>query len=191
MPVTRRITLRRKKRAMTLDHVEFQKEFAIESMKSEQLRVSILIGAMVSALLLVFVLTFFFFDDFQAAFHGNFKAFLWAVAIVFGVNLLYLLGERMVLDRRIRKQQPPFPALKYLSAFVETSIPTAGMIVGSFFLGPIYTLFTPAPFIYPLFISLSALRLNVRLCIFTGAVEGLEYALLAIYFITTTAVGSV
>jgi len=74
---------------------------------------------------------------------------------------------------------------------VETSIPSAGMLVGSFFLGPIYTLFTPAPFIYPLFISLSALRLNVRLCIFTGFVAGLEYSLLAMYFISQTAPGTV
>jgi adenylate cyclase len=56
-------------------------------------------------------------------------------------------------------------------------------MIGSLFLGPIYTLFTPAAFIYPLFISLSALRLDVRLCIFTGAVAGIEYALLAIYLI--------
>jgi adenylate cyclase len=60
------------------------------------------------------------------------------------------------------------------------------MIVGSMFLGPIYTLFTPAAFLYPLFISLSALRLDVRLCIFTGAVAGLEYTLLALYFIQTS-----
>ena len=48
-------------------------------------------------------------------------------------------------------------------------------------------MFTPAAFIYPLFISLSALRLNVRLCIFTGAVAGLEYTLLAFYFIRQAA----
>ncbi|HEX6716137.1 MAG TPA: adenylate/guanylate cyclase domain-containing protein [Pyrinomonadaceae bacterium] len=191
MPVTRRITLRRKRIARAVDQAVFEKEFALESLKSERLRVSILIGAIVSALLLVIVLVSFFFDDFQAAFHGNFTSFLFAVAIIFGVNVCYLLGERVVLGRMIKNQLRPIPALKYLSAFVETSIPTAGMIVGSFFLGPIYTLFTPAPFIYPLFISLSALRLNVRLCIFTGAVAGLEYALLAIYFIKTSAVGSV
>src|ERR1044072_7441479 len=89
----------------------------------------------------------------------------------------------MAIDRVIRKRQKPFTALKYLSSFVETSIPTAGMIVGAMFLGPIYTLFTPAAFIYPLFISLSALRLNVRLCIFTGAVAGIEYTILAVYLI--------
>jgi adenylate cyclase len=179
----RRISLRRKKRDVT---DLFEEEFALESLKSDRLRVSILIGAIVSSLLLVTILIPIFIDDFQRAFHGNFRGFLLGVCIVFGVNLCYLIAERTVLDRLIKKRQRPYARLKYMSAFVETSIPTAGMIVGSMFLGPIYTLFTPAAFIYPLFISLSALRLDVRLCIFTGTVAGLEYTLLALYFIQTS-----
>jgi adenylate cyclase len=180
MSVARRITLRRKKR----DAAElFEEEFALESLKSDRLRVSILIGAIISALLLVLIMVPIFFDQFQSAFHGNFRGFLLAVFIIFGANLTYLIVERIAIDRLIRKRQRPFAALKYLSAFVETSIPTAGMIVGAMFLGPIYTLFTPAAFLYPLFISLSALRLNVRLCLFTGTVAGVEYILLALYFI--------
>jgi adenylate cyclase len=185
------LTLRRKKSSNTVNTELFEKEFALESLKSERLRVSILIGAITSALLLVLLMTLFFFDAFEAAFHGRFKGFLSAVGIIFGLTLVYLLAERAVISRRIKIQQRPSAVFKYLSALVETSIPTAGMIVGSMFLGPIYTLFTPAPFIYPLFISLSALRLNVRLCVFTGAVAGLEYSLLAIYFIKSTANGSV
>ena len=180
MLVARRITLRRKKRdAAAL----FEEEFALESLKSDRLRVTILIGAIISALFLVLILVSFFFAEFQTAFHGNFRSFLLAVFIIFSANLAYLLVERAAIDRLIRKRQKPFAGLKYFSAFVETSIPTAGMIVGSIFLGPIYTLFTPAAFLYPLFISLSALRLNVRLCIFTGTVAGVEYILLALYFI--------
>ncbi len=180
MPVARRITLRRKKRNAT---DLFEEEFALESLKSDRLRVSILIGAIISALLIVLALVPIFLDQFQSAFHGNFRNFLISVWVIFGVNLGYLAGERIIIDRLIKKRVKPFAALKYLSAFVETSIPTAGMMMGSLFLGPIYTLFTPAAFLYPLFISLSALRLNVRLCIFTGAVAGLEYTLLALYFI--------
>jgi adenylate cyclase len=144
-----------------------------------------------SALVFVLIMAPIFYGDFQSAFHGRFREFLLAVYVIFGANLLYLIAERIILNRLIKKQQKAFPALKYVSAFVETSIPTLGMMVGSSFLGPIYTLFTPAAFIYPLFISLSALRLNVRLCIFTGAVAGIEYTLLALYFIqksSTTAV---
>lgn len=181
-----RTILRRRKRT-TVDHDVFEKEFALESLKSDRLRVTILIGAIVSSVLLLFVMMPIFFDQFQTTFRGNFRGFLIAVGLVFGVNVTYLVIERIIIDRLIKNQRKPSTALKYLSSFVETSIPTAGMIVGALFLGPIYTLFTPAAFIYPLFISLSALRLNVRLCIFTGAVAGLEYSLLAVYFIQKAA----
>jgi len=180
MSVARRISLRRGRRAVT---DEFEEQFALESLKSERLRVSILIGAVVSSVTLLMLLMPFFYDQFQEAFHGNIKGFLFAVVILFGSNICYLGVEYIILGRIIKKQLKPIPAMKYVSAFVETSIPTVGIMIGSLFLGPIYTLFTPAAFIYPLFISLSALRLNVRLCIFTGAVAGVEYSLLAIYLI--------
>lgn len=180
MPVARRISLRRGK-LVSAD--QFEEQFALESLKSERLRVSILIGAVVSSAGLLLLLTPFFFNQFQAIFHGNVRGFLLAVVILFGANICYLGMEYFLLGRIIKQRLKPIPALKYVSAFVETSIPTIGMMIGSLFLGPIYTLFTPAAFIYPLFISLSALRLNVRLCIFTGAVAGIEYSLLAVYFI--------
>lgn len=187
MSVARRMTLRRKKNKRAVDHDVFEKEFAIESLKSERLRVTILMGAIISAVALLLLMTLIFFEQFDTTFRGNARMFLFAVIVLFGVNVSYLMAERIVLGRLIKKQMKPFPALKYLSAFVETTIPTAGIIIGSFFLGPIYTFFTPAAFIYPLFISLSALRLNVRLCIFTGAVAGLEYSLLAVYFLRQAA----
>src|SRR5262245_9713729 len=170
-----------------IHHDVFEQEFAIESLKSERLRVTILMGAIISSITVLLLMTLLFFEQFNTTFRGNARTFLFAAIVLFGVNICYLLAERFVLGRLIKKQMRPIPALKYLSAFVETSIPTAGIIIGSFFLGPLYTLFTPAAFIYPLFISLSALRLNVRLCIFTGAVAGLEYSLLAFYFVQQAA----
>src|SRR5215813_7672540 len=180
----RRMTLRRRKTLHAVDHEVFEKEFAIESLKSDRLRVTILMGAIVSSVALLLLLTLFFFAQFQATFRGNARGFLFAAIVLFGVNVCYLLVEWILLGRLINKQMRSVPALKYVSAFVETSIPTAGIIIGSYFLG-IYTLFTPAAFIYPLFISLSALRLNVKLCIFTGAVAGIEYSLLSLYYLQT------
>lgn len=166
-----------------VDQDVFEQEFALESLESDQLRVTILIGAIVSSVLLVVLLAQIFAEQFQTVFHGNMHGFLIAVGVVFAVNLAYLLAERFIISRLIKNKIRPSNVLKYVSAFLETSIPTTGIIVGSLFLGPIYTLFTPAAFIYPLFISLSALRLDVKLCIFTGAVAGLEYILLSIYLI--------
>src|ERR1041385_7899497 len=117
----RRLKLRRKRR----DAKDvFEQEFALESLKSDRLRVSILIGAIVSALLLVLSLVPIFLDEFQRAFHDNFRNFLIAVFVIFGVNLCYLIGERIALNRLIKKRLKPHTTLKYLSAFVETSIPT-------------------------------------------------------------------
>jgi adenylate cyclase len=182
MSVATRLARRRRKRA-AMDQDVFEQEFALESLKSDRLRVTILIGAIVSSVLLVVLLAQIFAEQFQTVFHGNMHGFLVAVGVVFGVNLTFLMAERIVIGRLIKNHIRPSSALKYLSAFLETSIPTTGILVGALFLGPIYTLFTPAAFIYPLFISLSALRLDVKLCIFTGAVAGLEYSLLSIYLI--------
>ena len=186
MPSAPRMTLRRNKRA-AVDHDAFENEFALESLKSDRLRVTILIGAIGSSVLLITVMSLLFFEQFQTVFHGNSRGFLTAVGLVFGGNVSFLMAERVIIGRLIKNQIRPSNSLKYLSAFLETSIPTTGIIVGSLFLGPIYTLFTPAAFIYPLFISLSALRLDVRLCFFTGAVAGLEYSLLAVYLVQQAA----
>src|ERR1051325_5153982 len=110
MSVARRITLRRRKRDAT---ELFEEEFALESLKSDRLRVTILIGAIISALLLVLILIPVFLDEFQRAFHGNFRRFLLAVFINFGGNLIYLLLELMAIGRLIKRRPKPHPALKY------------------------------------------------------------------------------
>src|SRR4029078_4173674 len=119
------------------DHDVFEREFGIESLKSERLRVTILMGAIISSVAVLFLITLFFFEQFNTTFRGNARKFLFAAIVLFGVNICYLLAERIALGRMIKNQMKPFPALKYLSAFVETSIPTAGIIIGSYFLGPL------------------------------------------------------
>jgi len=169
----------------------FESEFALEVLRSDQLRVTILIGVLLSAVTVVFVLMFFSFDQFQRAFHGNIRGFLISVSTLVGLNLAWLVIERILIDYRIRKQRSITFPIQLFSAFIETSIPTIGMLIGSMYLGPVYTLFTPAVFIYPLFIVVSALRLDFRLCVFTGAVAGLEYLTLALYLISKGSTASV
>src|ERR1043165_5067771 len=100
--VRRRMTLRRRKIARMADHEIFEREFAIESLKSDRLRVTILIGAIVSLGLILFLLAMVFFREFEITFHGNFGRFLVAVVVVFGANLCYLLAERIVIDGLIK-----------------------------------------------------------------------------------------
>jgi adenylate cyclase len=161
----------------------FENEFALEVLKSDKLRVTILVGAVSSALLLLLILSVSTFEEFQRTFHGNFKEFLLVVSSVIGLTLTCLLIERAAINRKIKRQGKASSLLQYLSAFIETSLPAVGIIVAAQFLGHVFALFTPAPFVFPLFIVLSALRLDFRLCIFTGAVAGLEYSLLAMFYV--------
>jgi len=162
---------------------KFDSEFALEVLQSDKLRITILIGVIVTMDALMLVLLTLSFDQFRQSFHGNIRGFLISFGIVSSSAILCLLLERAVVSGRMKSRKSLPVHWQYLSAFIETSLPTAGMIVGSMFLGPVYTLFTPAAFLYPVFIVLSALRLDMRLCIFTGVVAGVEYATIALYFI--------
>jgi len=158
-------------------------ELGMEILKSDRLRITILVGVIGSALLVVLLLSIFSYEQFQRAFHGSFKSFLACVLLIIGLGITCLLLQRRALARKISQHEKAFALWQYLSAFVETSIPTAGMILSAQFLGPVYALFTPATFIYSLLIVLSVLRLNHRLCLFTGAVAGFEYSVLAMFFL--------
>src|SRR5450432_4111492 len=138
---------------------------------------------MLSALLIVLIVALLGFEQFQRSFHGNFRGFIATFITAMGVALVCLVVERVVIDHLSRKQANPSTLIRYLSSCVETSIPTLAMMIGSLFLGPIYALFTPATLLYPVFIVLSALRLNARLSVFTGAVVAIEYSALALYFV--------
>jgi adenylate cyclase len=164
-----------------------ERQFALEILKSDKLRVTILLGAWLGSFALAVCLFVLFSAQFQATFHGRFDQFWVRFLFIAFVTAAALFVERLAIARLIRKQQEGSPLLRYLSAFIETSIPTIGIIVSNHFLGSIYGLFTPAPTAFALFIVLSILRLDFKLCVFTGAVAALEYGAVAIYLIKTSA----
>jgi adenylate cyclase len=168
----------------------FEDQFGQEILKSDKLRVTILIGAICSFCLALLLLSLFGLQQFQETFHGRYPRFLLTFLTFFAIALACLLIERHLIVHRLEERGKASPLLQYLSAFIETSLPSIGVIVGIQFLGPIYALFTPAPFVYPLFIVLSALRLNSRLCVFTGAVAGIEYSIISLYLIQTSGITS-
>jgi adenylate cyclase len=63
----------------------------------------------------------------------------------------------------------------YMNALVELSVPMVMTLVAAAYTNPANALSGPASYIYFLFIVLSALRLDFRLCLFTGAVASLGY----------------
>jgi adenylate cyclase len=162
----------------------FESELALEILKSDKLRVTILICAVGVVLLATLTLAVFGFEDFQAVFHGQFKSFLMLVLSTMIVGLGYLIVELIVINRLIDERRKASSYLPYVSALIETFIPLAILLATAQFVGAAYVLLTPAPFVYPLLIVLSTLRLDFKLCVFTGAVAAFQYWTLAIIFLT-------
>lgn len=146
----------------------FEREFALEILKSDRLRITLLMFVFTVAALIIPVFSVFSFENFQSSFKGYFNSFVLTFVIIFVVTLSCLALERWAITRLIKQQKRGKPLLQYVSAFIETSIPSIALITTAQFLGPVYSLFTPAPFVYAVLIVLSTLRLDFRLCVFTG-----------------------
>ncbi|MBA3468574.1 MAG: adenylate/guanylate cyclase domain-containing protein [Herpetosiphonaceae bacterium] len=74
-----------------------------------------------------------------------------------------------------RALQPPLMS-RIANVFVETSLPTAILVILAVFQGPRAALQTNIVWLYTLFIILATLRLSLTLCLWTGFVAAAEYA---------------
>ena len=161
----------------------FEDGLALEVLRGEKLRVTILTCVILALLLLLNLLALVMLAQFQRGFHGNFRSFQLGSTLIGSTMLLYLLGERTLITRHLKQGKKLGLFHRYLTTFLETSVPTAGLIFGAWLLGPVYGLVSPIIFWYPILILISALRLDFKLSVFTGSVAALEYFGLALFFI--------
>ena len=96
----------------------------------------------------------------------------WALQVVavFGLLASYELAIRQVVGRRLEQGKTLPRRLRFLNAFVETSVPSILILLGSRQVDPVYPLESAAAYMYPVFIVLSTLRLDFSLSVFTGCV---------------------
>lgn len=178
----RRLGLRADRRGAAAESI-LEAEFEREALGTERLRVLVLLIVIATGLSLSLLSPAFISEEIARAFHGSAGTFVqWRVAVLL-VLIAYLVAERVRLNRLNRSGRSIPPFYRYFSAFVETSFPTIELLVAASYIDPVATLSMPPVFIYPLFIVLSALRLNFRLSVFTGAVAAFEYTLVALLFV--------
>ena len=105
----------------------------------------------------------------------------WAlhVVVVFVLLACYRLAIRQVVGRRLEQGKILPRPLRFLNAFVETSVPSILILLGSRHVDPVYPLESAAAYMYAVFIVLSTLRLDFRLSVFTGCVAAVEYVILS------------
>src|ERR1700704_1246493 len=88
--------------------------------------------------------------------------------IAYELLIVAVIGRRLARGRDV----PVFA--RYFGALVETSLPSAILLIQIAVLGPVQALGFTGPLLYFLFIVLSTLRLDFWLSAFTGAVAAVE-----------------
>ncbi len=148
----------------------FEAELTRRILISEQRRAVIL--AWVLSGLTVLALTFALIARLRGE---QFPAFAWIIAIAcLGCGFEWM-GSRL-LARAVKRGLPLARFRLYASALVELSVPTIMILIVAAHMNPAAATTGPASYIYFLFIILSALRLDFRLCVFTGAFAAAAYA---------------
>ena len=178
----RKLGLRAARRRADAESI-LEAEFEREALGAERLRVLVLTIVIGAGLSLSLISPAFISEEIARTFHGGARTFVqWRVAVLL-VLVAYLVAERVRLNGFIKSGRRIPTFYRYFSAFVETSCPTVEIMVAASYIDPATTLSMPPVFIYPLFIVLSALRLNFKLSVFTGAVAALEYTLVALVYV--------
>jgi adenylate cyclase len=173
------VTTARRRQHAGVDKNTFEKQLEREILVSERLRVTILAAVFAFSLLVLLVMM-------EAEPHFVARLFRRQlppgyVVATLGFMLLYELATWKLVTKRIAEQRLS-PVRRYLNALVETSFPTAGIVLLAQIYTPGQALLMPPVFGYFLFVALSTLRLSFRLCLFTSGVAALEYMLLVVLF---------
>ena len=159
----------------------FDAQLMRETLRSERLRATILASVMAVMGLTLFLLSRLDASEFLTSLRQTQTEYtmLWLTGglVLYELVLRYMLGRLLQSNRRA-----PLP-LRYVNAWLETTIPTLAIILFAQRLEPMYALVSVAPFVYFLFIILATLRLEFWLCVFTGGIAAAEYVALAWYYL--------
>jgi len=133
-----------------------------------------LLGVLVAVFGLLYAL---FHQDYLRRFLAP-AAFIHMLAVI-GLLFCYELALRHRIGRWLEQGRSVPGVLRYLNAFVETSVPSLLIYLLSRETNPIHVLQSAAGSLYAVFIVLSTLRLDFRLSVFTGLVAAAEYVALS------------
>lgn len=154
----------------------------LELLRSEQQRVMMLM-ALLALILLVISTTRTFPQLLHESLRPRVLPVMSRVTLLTAGYFIYELAVYFWLGRLRRAKRVPPSAFRYANVFIEVSLPTVAMLVGSAFLDRIEVLVGVPPLLYFLFISLSALNLDFRLCAFAGVVAGAEFIAVSLHLL--------
>jgi adenylate cyclase len=111
------------------------------------------------------------------------RGLFWPFLILFSVMMLYELVLRLRIGRLIAHSKLPTWLFCYVNVLIETSVPSAMILLLIMAMGPWQAMASATPMLYPLFIFMAALYLNFWVCVFGGVVAALQFLLIAVIYI--------
>lgn len=159
---------------------DFRRALTEQVLRTEMIRVKALIGTTVLLSLLILVIHTI--DPFaiEHLWHGKLNpADLFTILIPF---VLFELWVLFVIRRHLGKDQDLPVYRRYISALVETSMPTLALAMHIDSMGRVEALGFAVPLIYFIFVILSTLRLDFWLSTFTGFVAAAELLGMAMFY---------
>ena len=162
---------------MTLDHLGSESSaFQQALLRSERLRILIVLGTIAVALLLRTLRT--------VVVGGSENVSSWLITFeLLGLFSIYEFAMLRAVNRSIRKGQDLSNSVWVSNIVVETCLPALGLVLlGSSSTDVAYRpLANPAILVFSLFIILSVLRLNPTFCRVSGLVAATSYLIAATY----------
>jgi adenylate cyclase len=159
----------------------FEEHLGREIMQSERQRMALLAGTAAAILALYGVLYVAFRDGDMSYFVTQSTRARWGI-ILFAL-VVYELAIRWRVGRWLRQGRSIPTPLRYLNAFIETSVPSILIVAAAREINPVHVMQSAAGFLYAVFIVLSTLRLDFRLPAFTGLVASVEYIALSQHYL--------
>ncbi|MCP5497387.1 MAG: adenylate/guanylate cyclase domain-containing protein [Leptospiraceae bacterium] len=156
-----------------------ESRFSWEILESEKTRVRILLIVMLFAFSFWCIAGTFFRSELYTIFQKEFPIKIVLSVLFFGI--CYESFSLFLYSHFLKNRKPVPDIARFANSFVETSLPSLVIYFMSNILESSLAFFSPLPFFYFIFITLSILRLNFGLSFFTGLVAGFELLGIALY----------
>jgi adenylate cyclase len=151
-----------------------------EILVTERLRIKAVLATILLFAVSLTLMHLIFPDSMERIWRGQFQ--LWKFYVVAVPLVIFELTVLWLLQRRIALNLDVPVVRRYISALIETSLPTIALAIQINAMGPERALGFAAPLAYFMFIILSTLRLDFWLSTFTGLVAAVELFAMAMLY---------
>ncbi|CAM2748829.1 adenylate cyclase [Legionella steigerwaltii] len=160
-----------------------QTPLELEILKTEKLRTTIL-AFFFFALSLMWIIFISYAPQQYYQYYGKTSVIIFPGYFAV-VGIYFLLMRQVIYHYMLYKKNLPI-LLRYFNTFIEMSIPTVALLIIDNFQRSAYVLVMPPILIYFIFIFLTSLTLNIRLCFFAGLIAAFQYLGLSYYILHYT-----